>query len=159
MINVIDSPKAKPVVLDINSIPSPLIPLTNVTIIAGLNNSSSGSIDEIRFIAQESIEDLSYPETYNISLNYSYSCCMDFYEGTFKLTHNDATKIKYHLEILSNGTWYTYNTSYFYMFNDSDENIIDHEENQTPGFEFVLLISSAGLLLIRRRYKLKEKNK
>jgi hypothetical protein len=157
MINAIDSSKAKPAVLDITSIPSPPIPLTNVTIIAGLNNSSSGSIDEIRFIAQESIENLSFPETYNISLNYTYSCCMDFYEGTFKLSHSDATKIKYHLEILSNGTWYQYNTSYFYMFNNSDENIIDHKDNQTPGFEFVLLFFSVGLLLIIRYYKVKGK--
>ena len=82
---------------------------------------------------------------------------MDFYEGTFKLTHSDATKIEYHLEILSNGTWYQYNTSYFYMFNNSEENIIDPEDNQTPGFEFMLLIFSVGLLLIGRCYKLRKK--
>ncbi len=83
---------------------------------------------------------------------------MDFYEGTFKLSYSDSTKIKYHLEILSNGTWYQYNTSYFYIFNDSEENIIDNKDNQTPGFEFILLIVSAVLLLIGRYYKLRKKN-
>ncbi|MCJ7571857.1 MAG: hypothetical protein MUO82_08280 [Candidatus Thermoplasmatota archaeon] len=157
MITVVDSCNAKPVVLDINPIPSPPIPLENVTIIAGLNNSSTSIVDEIRFIAQECMDNLSFPETYNISLNYTYSCCMDFYEGTFKLSHSDATEIKYHLEILSNGTRYKYNTSYFYMFNNSDENIIDPEDNQTPGFEFIILLFSAGILLIIRYYKFKEK--
>jgi hypothetical protein len=156
MITSIDSCNAKPVVLDITSIPSPPIPLSNVTIIVGLNNSSISSIDEIRFIAQEYIENLSFPEIYNISLNYTYSCCMDFYEGTFKLSHSDSTKIKYHLEILSNRTWYQYNTSYFYMFNDSDENIINPENNQTPGFEFIFLLFSMGILLIIKHFKLYE---
>lgn len=158
MITVIDPSKAKPVVIDINSMPSPIIPLENVTITVGLNNSSKSSIDEIRLIAQEYRDNLSFPENYNISLNYTYSCCMDFYEGTFKLNHGDATKIEYHLEILSNSTWYQYNTSYFYMFNDSEENIIDNKVNQTPGFEFILLIVSAVLLLIGRCYNLRKKN-
>ena len=157
MINFNNPSVAKPVVLDINFIPSPPIPLKEFTIIAGLNNSSTNIIDEVRFIAQECKENLSFPENYNISLNYTYSCCMDFYEGTFKLNHSDATKIEYHLEILSNGTWYQYNTSFFNMFNDSEENIIDNKVNQTPGFEFILLIVSAVLLLIGRFYKLRKK--
>jgi hypothetical protein len=157
MINVIDSSKAQPVIIDVNIFPSPPIPLENVTIIVGLKNSSYGSVDEIRLISQEYMYDVSFPETYNISLNYTYSCCMDFYEGTFKLAHKDATRIIYHLEILSNATWYKYNTSFFDMIVNSYENIINNKENQTPGFEFILLIFSAILFLITRNYKLKVK--
>ena len=113
MINVIDSSKAQPVIIDVNIFPFPPIPLENVTFIVGLNNSSYGSVDEIRLISQEYMYNVSFPETYNISLNYTYSCCMDFYEGTFKLTHKNATRLIYHLEILSNGIWYKYNTSFF----------------------------------------------
>jgi len=44
------------------------------------------------------------------------------------------------------------------MFNNSEENIVDPKDNKTPGFEFMLLIVSAGILLIGRYYKSK-KNK
>lgn len=157
MINVIDSSKAQPVIVNVNIFPSPPIPLENVTFIVGLNNSSIDNINEIRLIAQEYMGNFSFPEIYNISLNYTYSCCMDFYEGTFKLAHKDATRIIYHFEILSNGTWYKYNTSFFDMIVNSDGNIINNKENQTPGFEFILLIFSAILFLITRNYKLKVK--
>ncbi len=157
IINGINSSKAQPVNIDVNIFPSPPIPLENVTFIVGLNNSSYVSVDEIRLISQEYIYDVSFPETYNISLNYTYSCCMDFYEGTFKLAHKDATRIIYHLEILSNGTWYKYKTSFFDMVVNSNDNMINNKENQTPGFEFILLIFSAILFLINRNYKLKVK--
>jgi hypothetical protein len=84
---------------------------------------------------------------------------MTFYEKTFKLINSNATIIKYHLEILSNGTWYKYNTSYFHLYNNPDEKIINNEENQTPGFEFIFLIFSLILFLITRHYKLKDQNK
>ncbi len=157
MINVIDSSKAQPVIIDVNIFPSPPIPSENVTIIVGLNNSSYDIVDEIRLISQEYMYDISFPETYNLSLNYTYSCCMDFYEGTFKLAHKEATRIIYHLEILSNRTWYKFNTSFFDMVVNPNENIINNKENQTPGFEFILLIFSAISFLITRYYKLKVK--
>ena len=148
MINVIDSSKGQPVVIDVNIFPSPPpIPLENVTFIVGLNNSSYGSVNEIRLISQEYMDDESFPETYNISLNYTYSCCMDFYEGIFKLTHKNATRLIYHLEILSNGSWYKYNTSFFDMFINSDKNSIENQENQTPGFELILVVCSIMLLI------------
>ena len=157
MLNLTDSSKAHPVIIDVNIFPSPPIPIENVTLIVGLENNSYFSVDEIRLISQEYIYDVSFPETYNISLNYNYSCCMDFYKGTFKLAHKDATRLIYHLEIFSNGTWYKYNTSFFDMVVNSNENISNNKENQTPGFEFIMLIFSAILFLITRNYKLKVK--
>jgi len=159
MINVIDSTNAQPVIMDVNIYPSSPISFENVTISVGVNNSSYDSVDEIRLIYQEYKDDVGFPETYNISLRYSYSCCMTFYERTFKLINSNATIIKYHLEILSNGTWYKYSTSYFHLYNKTDEKIINNEENQTPGFEFIFLIFSVILFLITRHYKLKDKNK
>lgn len=153
MITVIDSCNAKPFVGEINCIPPQPVPLTNVTLLVGINNSSS-SIEEIRLIAQEYMDNLSFPDSYNISMNYSYSCCMDFYEATIKLTHSNTTKIKCHLEILSNGTWYKYNTSYFYMFNNSDENIISPNDNQTPGFELILVLVAVALVFFWQRKRI-----
>ncbi|PNX47016.1 MAG: hypothetical protein BV457_06530 [Thermoplasmata archaeon M9B1D] len=159
MINFIDSTKSQPVIMDVNIYPSSPIPFENVTISVGLNNSSYDSVDEIRLIYQEYMDDVSFHETYNISLRYSYSCCMTFYERTFKLIQSNATIIKYHLEILSNGTWYKYNTSYFHLYSNPDGKIINNEENQMPGFEFIFLIFSVILFLITRHYKLKDQNK
>ena len=46
---------------------------------------------------------------------------------------------------------------FFDMVVNSNENIINNKENQTPGFEFILLIFSAILFLLTRNYILKVK--
>ncbi len=146
VIRAIDFPIAQPVVEEIDCIPFKPVPLSNVTFIAGIN-SSNESIDEVRLIAQECMEDVCFIDSSNISMNYSYSCCMDFYETQLQLTREDATQIKYHLEILSNGTWYMYNTSFIPMAKNSNENIINPEKNQTPGFEFISALISMLIIL------------
>jgi len=87
-------------------------------------------------------------------MNYMYSCCMDFYEIEFKGTNKDATQIKYNLEILSNGTWYNFETGFINLVGYSSENINSENENKTPGFEFLFIISSIILvLLLKKRVK------
>ena len=76
---------------------------------------------------------------------------MDFYDAELELTRKDATQIKYHLEILSNGTWYEYETDYIPIsrvkVNDTDGSI----ENTTPGFEIVILLFSIFVLLKKKK--------
>ena len=72
---------------------------------------------------------------------------MDFLKTKFTLAHQDATQIKYHLEILSNGTWYGYNTSFIHMVGNPDKKTVTPKENPTPGFEFLLIISSILFVL------------
>ena len=94
---------SEPIVEEIYVSPFQPPPLSNVIFTAGIINNSS-KIDEVRLIIQECMEDLCFIDSQNISMNYTYSCCMDFFETELELTHENATHIKYHLEIMSNGS-------------------------------------------------------
>lgn len=142
---------AEPIVEEIYVSPFQPRPLSNVIFTAGIVNNSS-KIDEARLIIQECMEDLCFTDGQNISMNYSYSCCMDFFEAELELTHENATHIKYHLEILSNGSWYEYETDYVFLSVDGNENTNDSVKLTTPGFEIVILLFSIFVFL-----KLKKK--
>jgi hypothetical protein len=79
---------------------------------------------------------------------------MDFFEADLELTHEDATQIKYHLEIMSNGSWYEYETDFIPIFRISDNNTDGSIENTTPGFEIIILLFSIFIFL-----KLKKKRR
>jgi len=128
------------------------MPLSNVTFVVGINSSNS-SIDNVCLIVQECMADLCSIESQNLSMNYSYSCCMDFYETKFKGKREDATQIKYHLEILSNGSWYTFETGFINLL-DNPNDINDNNKNTIPGFELVLIIFSIILFLILKKRNL-----
>jgi hypothetical protein len=83
--------------------------LSNITLITGIKNNNS-IIDEVCLVIQECIGDNCSIEIQNLSMNYIYSCCIDFYEIEFKCTNKKVTQIKYNLEILSNSTWYNFET-------------------------------------------------
>jgi len=136
----------KPIVGEIYSSPSDPMPLSTVTFTVGIYNNSS-KIEAVQLIAQECMEDLCFIDSQNISMNYTYSCCMVFFEAEFKLTHGDATQIKYHLEIMGNGTWYEYETDYIPISRVNGNNTDDLIEETTPGFEIVILLFSIFVLL------------
>jgi len=140
----------EPVVEEIYTSPFDLHPLSTVTFTAGINNNSS-RIDAVYLKIQECMDDLCFIDSQNISMNLSYSCCMDFYEVELELTHKDATQIKYHLEIMSNGTWYGYETNYIPISRVDGNNTDGLIENTTPGFEIVILLFSIFVLLIIKK--------
>jgi hypothetical protein len=140
----------KPSVGEIYSSPSHPLPLSTVNFTAGIYNNSS-RIEAVQLIAQECMDDLCFIYSQNISMKYTYSCCMDFFEAEFTLTHEDATQIKYHLEIMSNGTWYEYETDYIPISRISDNNTDDSIDDTTPGFEIVLLLFSIFVFLIIKK--------
>ena len=146
-----------PIFGSINVNPLEPTPLSEVNFIIGVNKNVT--VDEVRLIAEECTGDMCFFKGFNVSMNYTYSCCWAFYETQIKLLHEDATKIKYCVIVLSNGTWYNsiYSSTNLSIpfYNNST---INPESRSTSGFEFVLIFFSAGLLLIRRCYKLKEKN-
>ena len=78
---------------------------SNITLITGIKNNSS-IINEVYLVIQECIEDNCSIEFQNLSMNYMYSCFMDFYEIEFKCRNKNTTQVKYNLEILYNRTWY-----------------------------------------------------
>lgn len=147
---------AEPIVEEINCYPYNPAPLSTITLIAGIYNNNS-RIEEVRLIAQECMEDICFIDSENISMNYTYSCCMDFYEAELKLKQEDATQVKYHLVILNNKTWYKYETDYIYLKIKSDENPVDSNENSTPGFEILLVLSCIVMLLGKKLIRNGEK--
>jgi hypothetical protein len=117
---------------------------------------SDDDIESVRIIVTECMEGMCSAFSYNKSLNKTIN---NSYEGQVLLTRNDAIQIKYRLEIYHNGKRYISNTSY-YDLNTTGFNYTKKDKEKpesTPGFEFVLLLFSAGILLIIRYYKLKEK--
>ena len=92
------------------------------------------------------MDDLCFIDGQSISMNYSYSCCLDFYEADLMLIHENASQIKYHLEICSNGTWYKYDYDYIDLRKNISNNSNYNLENTTSGFEITL--SVIGILFI-----------
>lgn len=78
---------------------------------------------------------------------------MDFYETEYTFTREDATQLKYHLEILSNGTWYIFETGFINLSSNPDNNIDDDKKNTTSGFELIFVILAVILILFLRRKK------
>jgi hypothetical protein len=147
-----------PVFGDININPLEPTPLSVVSFTIGVN--SNVTVEDVRLIVQECAGDMCFANDFNVSMNYSYTCCMDFYETQIKFIHEDATQIKYYVKIFNNGTWYYSNTSFTNFSIPVNNNPLIISENRSiPGFELVLLFFSAGALLMSRHYKLKEKNK
>jgi hypothetical protein len=144
---------SQPVVQQVSCYPSEPTPQSNVTFVVGIN-SSNCSIDQVCLIAQECMDDLCSIYSQNLSMNYTYSCCMDFYEAEFKGEREDATQIKYHVEILSNGSWYVFETGFIDLLDSPDNNIDDNKKNTTPGFEIVLILFSIILFLIVKKRNL-----
>jgi hypothetical protein len=129
-------------------------PLSVVNFTVGVN--SNITVEDVRLIVRECTGGMCFLDDYNISMNYTYTCCMDFYETQIKFIHEDATQIKYYVKIFNNGTWHTSNTSFTNLSIPVSNNpVISPKNRSLPGFEFVLLFFSIGLLLIRLHYKIK----
>lgn len=117
---------------------------------------SDDNIESVRVIVTECMNGLCSFFDYNESLNKTAN---NTYSGQVVLTRNDATQIKYHLEIYHNGTRYISNTTFYDLdttgFNYTKE--INEKTESTPGFELAILFISAGLMLMgRQRVKRKK---
>lgn len=115
---------------------------------------SDGGIESVRIIVRECMKGLCSVFGYNESLNKINN---DTYTGQVQLTRNDATQIKYHLEIYFNGTIYISNTS-FYNLNTTGFNYTkktNEKQESTPGFEIIQILITVVLVLFWKRMKKK----
>lgn len=136
----------KPIIEEIYTSPFEPHPLASVTFTTGISNNNS-RIDKVNLIIEECRDDLCFIDNQNISMNYSYNCCMDFFEAEIKLMHEDATQLKYHLEILSNGSWFEYDTNYVSLSVGTANNEENDIKNKAPGFEIIILLFSIAVLV------------
>jgi hypothetical protein len=142
--------------IDVSPLEPP--PCSEVSFTIGIN--SNITVDDIRLIAQECAGDMCFINKYNVSMNYTYTCCMDFYETQIKLIHEDATQIKYYVKIFNNGTWYTSNTSFTnFSITVNNNPVIIPKNKSMPGSEMPLLVLSIALILVFNLWKRKSGGK
>jgi hypothetical protein len=74
----------------------------------------------------------------------------DTYQGQCTLIEEEATQIKYHLNIAYNETWYTTNMSFMPLELDTKKNASQdpHDQVSIPGFETSVSIVSIAFILI-----------
>ena len=140
---------ADPTVVQVTIDPVKPLPLSTITFNATIL--SNETIDEVRLIVQECRVDLCFVGGFYVSMD---KISNDTYQAQYTLTREEATQIKYYLNIAFNETWFTSNITIIPLASNANK-----DPASTPGFEFVLIFFSVGLLLIRRHYKLKGKNK
>ena len=80
----------------------------------------------------------------------------DTYEATVTLIKDDATYIKYHIEIESDNAWYKYDVTDFYLKNETSNggngngtngnNNNGNGNDESPGFELVTLLIAMSLV-------------
>ena len=139
---------------DIAVYPSKPTPLSVVSFTSGVN--SNITVEAVRLIVQECAGDLCFLNDFNVSMNYTYTCCMDFYETQITLIHEGATQIKYYVKILNNGTWYNSDTNVTNLSIPTSNNPVIISDNRTlPGFETPLIILSIALILVLNRWRRK----
>jgi hypothetical protein len=143
---------AEPIVEEAYFFPSKPLPMSTVIFTTGINNSSF--IEDVRLIVEECSESINYLDRLNLSLDYSYSCCKDFYQIEFNLTHEDAAHIRYYILINDNNSWYQSETWVTNLtINNNGNCYCVQDYNKTPGFEFISMILSLIILSIYLLYK------
>ena len=139
---------AEPIIKEITLDPEEPSPLSTITFTAVINNSNN--LDDVRLIVQECTDSLCYAIGSNESM---LAVDNNTYQTTVTLTHNDATYIKYHLEIETNETWYIYSITELNLKNETNNNSSNNNNNntnpsngntseKTPGFEILPFLMS-----------------
>lgn len=130
--------------------PSEPTPLSKVNFTIGVNKNIT--VEDVRLIAEECIGDMRFSDYFNVSMNYTFSCCWAFYETQIKLIHENATTIKYYVKIFSNGTWIDSDDGFTNLSSPVNNNpVIDPENRSAPGFELVFILFSISLFLILKK--------
>lgn len=142
---------ADPTIIEVNVDPIEPMPFSTVNFTVTIN--SEDNLDDVRLFVQECAEDMCFFPGLNLSTT---NISEDTYYTQVTLIKEGATQIKYHLEILSNESWYKSETSYIDLKIDENSIASNNSNSQsTPGFEPVLIISSILLALILKQRKAK----
>lgn len=144
---------AEPTVVEIDYDPQNPEVASTVTFRATV---SGEDITAVQIIVQECNEQVCFVK-HNISMN---KVGTSEYQTDVELTHDDATIIKYNLEIESDGVWYDFKDD-IKQFNlvpktNGDQTNGNGNTNSTPGFEFIpIVVSIVFVLFIYKRKRSK----
>jgi len=141
---VLANPTVEQVTID-PAKPQPLSTITfNATILSNEN------ISEVWLLVQECRADLCFVHSFNISMEKSIN---DTYQAQCALLQEEATQIKYHLQIACNKTWYITNTTFISLASETKKNTSQnpHDPVSTPGFEIILVVCAIALVFLKTR--------
>jgi hypothetical protein len=135
-------------------------PAATETIIFTATIESDDAPTSVYIVVQECKADICFKDGYNESLTLLDG---NNYRGDVTLGRDDATYIKYHVEMLVNGIWYKNDITELDLIIDNgngdtngengDTNGGNGNNNNTPGFELVALLIAGGILTIVLRRK------
>jgi len=126
-------------------------PLSTVTLTVGINNSSK-VIEKVSLLIMESCENNTC-NTQNISMEYLFSCCMDYYTSDISLKSLNATGLIINVQILSDGIWYEEQLDLITLSTKIQMNPHTDLDHSTPGFESLIMILSLLPFLGCRLFK------
>ena len=135
---------AEPTVIDITFYPEEPAPLSTITFNATVDGDD---ISAVYLIVEECAGLICY-KVQNVTMN---EVGNGTYQAEATLKRDDATMVKYHLKIESNGAWYENERVEF----DLSEKTNGQNSKKTPGFELIILIMSiiAVTFYIKKREK------
>ena len=152
---------ADPVVSQILLNPEEPAPTETITFTSTIESDDVPT--SVYIVVQECKADICFKDGYNESL-----ALLDGnnYQGEVTLERDDATYIKYHVEMLINGVWYKNDITELDLVVDDgngdtngengengDTNGGNGNNNNTPGFQLVALLFAGGIITIALRGK------
>ena len=140
---------ADPTVVQVSIDPAKPLPLSTITFNATIL--SNETID-VHLLVQECRADLCFIYGFNISME---KIANDTYQAQCTLIQEEATQIKYYMNIACNETWYITNTTFIPLAIEGKNNTTQdpHDPPSTPGFEMSLLVLSVVLILILNQWR------
>ena len=162
LVSIPSSTAADPIVTDITLDPTNPGPIETITFTATIKSDETPT--SVYIIVQECKADICFKDGYNESMDPRDT---DEYQGQVTLGRDDATYIKYHVEILSDGVWYANDKIEFNLTIDENGNGGTNGENgdngtpnggngdngdSIPGFELLAFLI-AGVIIISLRRK------
>ncbi len=138
---------------------NPEEPAATETIIFTATIEGDDAPTSVYIVVQECKDDICFKDGYNESLSLLDG---NNYRGEITLGRDDATYIKYHVEMLVNGIWYKSEIIELDLITDNGNGDTngengdtngDNGDNNTPGFELLTLLIAGGIITIALRRK------
>ena len=142
---------ADPTIVQVTIDPAKPLPISTITFNATIL--SNETIDEVRLLVQECQADLCFVYGFNISMEKTAN---DTYQAQCTLIQEEATQIKYHLNIACNETWYTSNIIFMPLASDAKKNTSQNPPDSvsTPDFEIILVVCAIALVFLWKRKRI-----
>lgn len=152
---------ADPIVTTVSLDPVDPAPTETITFTATIDSNETPT--SVFILVQECNENICFKDGYNESMTVQAT---GEYQGQIALQRDDATYIKYHIVILSNGEWYATEITEFDLTvddgngdtngnntNNGSTNGDNENGDATPGFELMVFLIAGSIIIISFKHK------